>query len=285
MNPWFIWKDKTSTSMGLWVSKLPDIIRPEERVQKVSVPGKAGELTLLEGDEVFESYTRTITVQMPNEHYTEELLNWLRGEGDLIVCTEPQMAYKARIAAQVVWSRLGNSLMQGKIVFDCQPFKTERYPNGSSFTATNGMTIRNRGNVSSKPKLTVTASGALTIGIADRSMAFEHFPVNAEIDCDAGIITTKAKAYSGSAFYYAGDYCIYQGGATGQYEYGLYRFLNDAVGSSNEWEYISNYVGVDYVYPWPGKWTGEYLTIPTGQSQISISGSGTVVVDPQWRWV
>ena len=289
MNPWFIWNNKTSQSMGLWVSKLPDIIRPSERVQKVSIPGRAGELTLLEGEEVYDAYTRTITVQMPNENYTEELLNWLRGEGDLIVCTEPQMVYKARIAAQVVWSRIGNTLMQGKIVFDCQPFKTGRYPNSNIFTATNGMTIRNLGNVSSKPKLTITATGALSIQIGDdenNKMSFSHFPGDAIIDCDAGIITTTAKSYVGTNYYYIGDYCTYQGGAAGTYDYGLYRFITgEDVGSSLEWEYISDYTGTEYVYPWPGLWNGQFLKIPTGESTVIITGSGTISIDPQWRWI
>ena len=290
MNPWFIWKNRTSQSMGLWVSKLPDIIRPAERVQKIVVPGRQGDLTLLQGEEVYDSYTRTITVQMPNQNYTEELLDWLQGEGDLILCTEEQLVYRARIAAQVVFSRVGNCLMQGKIVFDCSPLKRPRYPQSHVFTAADGQVIRNLGNVASSPKISITGTGACSIlisadGDTSNQMAFQHLPGTLQIDCDAGIMITSAKPYDANKYYYVGDYCTYQGGAAGTYEYGLYRFTTgEDVGSSLEWEWVSAYVGTEYDYPWPGKWTGDYLRIPRGSSEISINGSVTVSIDPCWRW-
>ena len=290
MNPWFIWKNRTSQSMGLWISKLPDIIRPAERIISLTVPGRSGQLTLLEGEEVYDQYTRTITVEMPNENYTEDLMDWLQGEGDLIVCTEDQMVYRARIAAQVVFSRIGNCLMQGKIPFECHPLKRPRFPDSHIFTGTDGQAIRNLGNVASKPKVTVSGSGAFSIlisadGDTGNQMTFEHLPGDLEIDCDAGIMLTTAKTYDGNAYYYVGDYCIYQSGATGTYESGLYRFTTgDDVGANLEWEWVSAYVGTEFKYAWPGKWTGDYLRIPRGNSQLILNGSATVTIDPRWRW-
>lgn len=290
MNPWFIWKNRTSQSMGLWVSKLPDIIRPAERTQQIIVPGRSGQLTLLEGEEVYDPYTRTITVQLPNENYNEDLLDWLQGEGDLIVCTEDQMVYRARIAAQVVFSRVGNCLLQGKIPFECHPLKRHKYPDSHIFTGSDGLIVRNLGNVASKPKLNITGTGSLYILFPDGTdtsnyMSFDHLPGDLEVDCEAGIMITTAKPYVGTNYYYVGDYCVYQGGASGQYEYGLYRFTTgDAVGSSLEWEWVSGFTGTDFKYAWPGKWYGDFLHIPTGASELMINGSATVTIDPRWRW-
>lgn len=285
MNPWFIWKDRTSQSMGLWISKLPDIIRPAERVQKVKVPGRAGELTLLEGDEVYDGYPRTITVTLPNENYTEELLNWLRGEGDLIVCTEDQMVYKARIETEVVFSRVGNCLLQGKIPFYCSPFKMERYP--ATLTAAIGSTvIKNIGNAISKPLITTYLHGATTIAIGDKAISFERAPENLTIDCEAGIILTKAVYYNGDRYYYNGDYALYSGGQT--YAEGLYRFTSEGYGSGSSWEYVGE-IDENFIYPWPGAWSGEFPEFLPGENTVTVTTTSPVtdpiIIEPRWRWV
>lgn len=288
MNPWFIWNNKNSLGMGLWVSKLPEIIRPAERVQQVTIPGRAGELTLLEGDEVYDGYVRNITVSCPNENYTEDLLDWLRGSGELIVCTEEQMVYKARIASQVKFSRVGNSLMQGEIPFYCEPFKYARYTESDSFTLVDGITIRNKGNVSSRPKLTAQVQDNLAIALTDTSgsiysqMSFEHFPNVGVIDCEAGLIVAKALEYNASRYYYEGDYCFYTGS---NYDRGLYRFTTEGLGPSTQWEYISGTISGDYEYIWPGKWDGDFLKIKPGVTNVVMFGGAAVTVEPRWRWI
>lgn len=287
---WFIWNGKTSIGMGLIVNDIPPIVRPKERTSQVTIPGRAGDLTLLEGDDIYEPYTKKITVTCRNEFITEEMLGWLRGEGELILCTEP-FVYEARIAAEVSFSRIGRAVSQAVIPFWCQPYKKAQNPERHIFTATDGMVIRNLGNVASKPKITITGTGALSILISDGSgdtgnqMTFTHLPGDLVIDCDAGIMKTTAKSYDGNAYYYAGDYCTYQGGAAGTYEYGLYRFTTEGIGSSTEWEYVSSYVGTEYSYWWPGAWSGDYLRIPGGKSEIVINGSAGITIDPRWRWI
>lgn len=36
---------------------------------------------------------------------------------------------------------------------------------------------------------------------------------------------------------------------------------------------------------WTGSWTGEFLRIPPGVSAVSITGGGTIILRPRWRWV
>lgn len=291
MNTSFIWNGITSASMGLVINALPPITRPKERTTQITIPGRAGDLTMVDGEDNYEPYTKKITVSCRNEYVTETLLDWLRGEGELILFGEEMFVYQARIAGEISFSRIGSAVSQAVIPFYCQPFKRARFPETQIFTASDGLEIRNPGNIASKPKLTISGSGALSILISDSSgntanqMAFEHLPTSLEIDCEAGIMTTVARPYDGNAYYYIGDYCVYQGGATGQYEYGLYRFTTEGVGSTTEWEWISAYVGSDFVYPWPGTWSGEYLTIPRGRSEMIISGSASIAVDPRWRWI
>ena len=41
----FTWKGETSTSYGIRLTEMPQVIRPEERVKHIVIPGRSGELT------------------------------------------------------------------------------------------------------------------------------------------------------------------------------------------------------------------------------------------------
>lgn len=313
--PWFIWNGESSFNHSLWISKLPPIKRAKERMQEVHIPGRAGMLTLLEGDDIYDPYTRECVVTTTNDRDMQDIMNWLRGNGELIVSTEPDHIYDAQISSEVVFNRISNNLQQATIPFYCQPYKRMRYPVSLAFADCGN----NPGDVKSKPKLTVTKTGALTIQIGETSMSFEHLPGKVVIDCDAEIITTEAKAYDSSAYYYVGDYCTNAGGiyrfltegigTNTQWEYvrdiddpeaydptayyyigdyctyqsKVYRFITEGIGSNTQWEYVRD--AGTFTYIWPGAWTGEYLRIPTGKSHVSLSATATVTVEPNWRWV
>ena len=49
---YFIWKNKDCRSMGVRLAAPVPIIRPEERVQHIQIPGRVGDLTLLEGENI-----------------------------------------------------------------------------------------------------------------------------------------------------------------------------------------------------------------------------------------
>ena len=48
----FIWKNKDCRSMGVKLSGPAAIIRPEERVQHIEIPGRSGDLTQLQGENI-----------------------------------------------------------------------------------------------------------------------------------------------------------------------------------------------------------------------------------------
>ena len=66
MMHWFVWKGKNSLSdYGLWISKRPRITRPNERHEEVIIPGRAGTLITLEGEDVYEGYQKECVVVLP----------------------------------------------------------------------------------------------------------------------------------------------------------------------------------------------------------------------------
>ena len=56
----FTWKGTSSSTKGIKLQEMPPIIRPQERVEHVTIPGRPGDVTLTEGDDIYESYIQTI---------------------------------------------------------------------------------------------------------------------------------------------------------------------------------------------------------------------------------
>ena len=48
----FIWKNKDCRSMGVWLQGPVAIVRPEERVKHVEIPGRSGDMTQTEGENI-----------------------------------------------------------------------------------------------------------------------------------------------------------------------------------------------------------------------------------------
>lgn len=193
---WFVWNNKNSMAdFGLWIGKLPRIIRAPERNQTVNIPGRAGSLILLEGDDVFDSYTKECTVITVNWNpKLQEILAWLRGSSDLFFSNESDKVYEARIVNEVQFERVGNNLLQARIQFLCEPLKKARKEDSIALSASGS--IRNIGNVASKPKVSITASGNKTITIGGMPMVFQSLSGTVVVDCDAGIITKNGEIWT-----------------------------------------------------------------------------------------
>lgn len=80
---YFIWNGTDCRSMGIMLQGPVPIIRPEERVNHVEIPGRSGDLTELEGEEdepIYNSYIQTVTLQVPGGYRVREVFNWLKGK-------------------------------------------------------------------------------------------------------------------------------------------------------------------------------------------------------------
>lgn len=205
---WFKWKNSRSDAMGLWVSVLPPIIRPEERNQKIDIPGRAGSLIMLQGEDVYMSYVKECTVTCRRDIVNiQNIMNWLRGEGVVIFGNEPNKAYKAMILSAVRFERVDNNLMQAVIPFYVEPFKESIYPANETVQFTSDLfNIYNPGDVASKPKVTIARTGDavnLTMAIGSMSMYFPNLTGTIVVDCDAEIVTKNNAIYAGS---FTGDF-------------------------------------------------------------------------------
>ena len=152
----FIWNGVDCRSMGVRLRSSLPIIRPEERVNHVQIPGASGDLTLVEGDAVYNSYIHTASISVTGWQNVRKVYDWLRGSGYLTTSSEPDRRQPARIIGAVTLDKVSKNLdiWAGECQFYCQPLKELLIPEK---TITNEpVSVINRGNVIEKPLYKVT---------------------------------------------------------------------------------------------------------------------------------
>lgn len=165
---YFIWNGMDCRNMGVTLAGPVAIVRPEERVKHVEIPGRSGDLTQDEGENVYNSYIQTATIQVKGGYRVRDVYRWLRGAGYVTFSGEPDRRQPARIIGAITLDKHSHNLdiHTGEVQFYCQPLK-ELLREETVEITTSGTTIFNAGDVTEKPKIKLTASGGnatITIG-------------------------------------------------------------------------------------------------------------------------
>ena len=165
---YFIWNGMDCRNMGVTLAGPVAIVRPEERVKHVEVPGRSGDLTQLEGENVYNSYIQTATIQVRGGFHVRDVYRWLRGSGFVTFSGEPDRKQPARIIGAITLDKYSHNLdiWTGEVQFYCQPLK-QLLTSETVEVTSSGTAIYNAGDVTEKPKIKLTASGGnatLTIG-------------------------------------------------------------------------------------------------------------------------
>lgn len=156
---YFIWKDKDCRNMGVRLDGPVAVVRPEERVNHVTIPGRSGDLTETEGAEVYNSYIQTATIMVKGAYRLREIWKWLKGAGYVTFSGEPDRKQQARIIGAVTLNKHSYNLdwWTGEVQFYCQPLKEKLQSETVTVTAS-GAAVLNAGDVESRPVITMTAS-------------------------------------------------------------------------------------------------------------------------------
>ena len=165
---YFIWNGKDCRSMGVMLQGPVPIIRPEERVQHVEIPGRSGDLTELEEEQIYNSYIQTVTIQVQGGYRVRDIFNWMKGAGYVTFHGEPDRKQAARIIGAITLNKHSRNLdwWVGEAQFYCQPLK-QLLTEVPVTINSSGSTVMNAGDVKSKPKIKATASGtsmSITVG-------------------------------------------------------------------------------------------------------------------------
>ncbi|EPY2275164.1 distal tail protein Dit [Clostridium sporogenes] len=184
MEDGFIWKGIHSSEKGLKIISLPDITTPEQRVEKVVVPGRSGDLTLTDND--YEGEVKPVEFDYFNNNF-DDIKTWLRGTGEVIFSNEPDRYYKARIINKIALDQVLKKFHSGIVQFDCQPFGYSKN-DSPIIKITEAKEITNPGTVESTPVITIYGYGNIDLNINDNIINLtniaDHIIIDSEImDC------------------------------------------------------------------------------------------------------
>ena len=192
----FIWKNRDCRSMGIWLQGPVPIVRPEERINHVQIPGRSGDLTELEGEDVYNSYIQTATILVKGGYRTREIFDWLKGSGYVTFSGEPDLRQPARVIGAVTLSKHSYNLdwWVGEVQFYCQPLK-EKLQEEKVTVTTSGTAVINAGDVIAKPLLKITASAAtMTITAGGKTLTLTDYQSGdvCLVDCETMMVTNAA---------------------------------------------------------------------------------------------
>lgn len=156
---YFIWKNKDCRAMGVKLSGPVPIVRPEERVEHVTIPGRSGDLTETEGADIYNSYIQTATILVHGGFRVREIYNWLKGAGYVTFSGEPDRRQRARVIGAITLNKHSYNMdwWTGEVQFYCQPLK-EKLQEETTTVTSSGTAVTNGGDVISRPKIMMTAS-------------------------------------------------------------------------------------------------------------------------------
>ena len=171
MQSYFIWNGIDCRSMGVRLRGPVPIVWPEERVEHIQIPGRSGDLTAVEGENIYNSYIQTATISVLGAYRCRQVKAWLRGSGYVTFSGEPDKRQLARVIGAVTLNRLSRNLdiWQGEVQFYCQPLKERLRAYTSSVSR--GGSLRNNGDVAEYPLIHLVASAAnVTLQVGGKSL-------------------------------------------------------------------------------------------------------------------
>lgn len=192
---YFIWNGADCRSMGVISQGAAPIIRPEERVEHIEIPGRSGDLTQTEGEAVYNSYIQTVSIAVIGGYRVREVYRWLRGSGWLTLSGEPDRRQPARIIGAITLNKHSRRMdaWEGEVQFYCQPLKEKLKETSETFT--DGGVIRNSGDVTAKPRITLTGNQAgsyLIVAIGGKQIDIDlrdRADTGCIVDCETMMIT------------------------------------------------------------------------------------------------
>lgn len=198
---YFIWNSINSASMGIVMREHVPIVKPEERVEHVTIPGRSGELTLTEGDDIYQSYIQTVHIAVNGKSQARDVEKWLRGGGVVTFSTQPEYSQKARIIGAVTMEKHSSNLdwWEGDVQFYCEPLKSLLTESTIEITES-GTAIQNLGDVIAKPKIQIRGTGAITITDGGKTLTIENCHDKWIADSETEWVTNNSGTPQESAF-------------------------------------------------------------------------------------
>lgn len=161
IRPYLIINNKSSdTIIGLLISKLAPISKPQILTQVETVAGRDGDIVTPLG---YAAYDKNVEIGLTYEYNIDDVIAFFNQEGKVVFSNEPDKYYKFSIYKQIDFNRLIR-FKKATVTFHVQPFKYSDEESVKTFTEKE-FNIRNNGNIYSRPTITINGSGTLNLYI------------------------------------------------------------------------------------------------------------------------
>ena len=191
---WIEWNGLNSIDYELVIRKLPVFQVGEERSEQIEIPGRDGELHVLDGS--YSGYDVECELTMMNDLRRNEIFAWLRGSGELTTSDDPDHVVRARVISKIEPSRVVPAVRDFVVTFHCQPYIYEKSPSVVALTASG--VVNNLGTATCFPIIKVTGTGTLTIDSDAYVFTESGVTVNSEIqECYTGTVSKNSTVSGG----------------------------------------------------------------------------------------
>ena len=199
---YFLWNGTDSRNKHIRVHDRIPVIRPEERLKQITIPGRSGDLTETEGENVYNSYIQTVPISIEGAANIQAAETWLRGAGKVTFDSQSTLEQEARIYGSIQLDKRSRNRdrWRGNIQFYCNPVKRSRTESTVTVT-TSGTSLSNPGDMTAYPLIKITGSGLVTVSAGGNTITIPECQSGWIIDSENEWIlsgtTPQEKACSG----------------------------------------------------------------------------------------
>ena len=189
---YIILNDKKNTEIkGLMICTLPPISKPAKKVNQEEIDGVDGDIITEIG---YKAYDKEFQIGLTYNYYIDEVIEYFNSEGKITFSNEPDKYYTYKIIEQIDFEKLLR-FKTATIKMHIQPFKLSNEESEKTFeiSTEEEVSIINKGNVFSKPTITIYGTGTINLGLNSQHIFVIELGENEPeitIDCD------KMEAYN-----------------------------------------------------------------------------------------
>ena len=184
MRPYIIINGKASNLIdGLLIQSLPPISKPKMRASVEEIDGRDGDQVTPLG---FSAYDKQISIGLHGDFNVDDVIEYFNQSGKVTFSNEIDKYYLFSVYEAIDFAKLIR-FKTANVTFHVQPFKywmeeqPIRWTNPGDKTIA-AVSVRNIGNYFSRPKLTITGAGVVTVYIDNKQVLQMQLDGTAIID-------------------------------------------------------------------------------------------------------
>lgn len=171
------------TINGLAIKELPPISKPLMRATREEIDGRDGDIITNLG---YSAYDKTIEIGLFGNYDVNEVIEYFNQDGTIIFSDESDKYYYFKILNQIDYDKL-IKFRTASVTFHVQPFKYEVGETATSLSTGENI-ILNKGNIYSKPILTINGTDTISISLNGNQIFSIDLSETNEIVIDTSIL-------------------------------------------------------------------------------------------------